>query len=321
MAVIVAWAMALVTASAGVGAPPEPARAGEHPVFEYWTPERIARAIPREVVVDTPRVPLAKPPGLPGGGGGGGGDDSSGAVTGAAWTKGGAVKQTTGKVLFTLGTSNYVCSGSAVVDQLSGHSMVLTAGHCVYDEQNKRFATNWVFFPNFEDNPDLGCSNTDLCFAAAGLVTTVQWSNRDFEHDYAFAIIAPNDAGSLEGLYGTQAIAFNQGRGLDVYAFGYPHARPYNGTKLIYCAGTATNDPYGSTTQGLRCDMTGGSSGGPWFAGFDESTGTGTLYSVNSYKYRNDKNTMYGPYLGSGASKTYTFANSWTSGNHLVDAS
>jgi hypothetical protein len=65
--------------------------------------------------------------------------------------------------------------------------------------------------------------------------------------------------------------------------------------------------------------MTGGSSGGPWFAAFSEATGTGLLYSVNSYKYQNDKNTMYGPYFGNGAETTYDAANDWTSGNILVN--
>ena len=37
--------------------------------------------------------------------------------------------------------------------------------------------------------------------------------------------------------------------------------------------------------------MTGGSSGGPWFSGFSNlRAGTGTLTSVNSYKYNADSN-------------------------------
>jgi hypothetical protein len=64
--------------------------------------------------------------------------------------------------------------------------------------------------------------------------------------------------------------------------------------------------------------MTGGSSGGPWLAGFSEATGTGLLYSVNSYKYVNDRSTMYGPYLGAEAKTTYDAANGWSGGDLLV---
>jgi hypothetical protein len=305
----------VLTAAASAGATAGDRAQTEHErITSYWTAARIASAIPRDMVVDRGRAPLAKPPGTPGGGGGGS-DDST-----APWEGGGDVQQTTGKVLFTLGSSNYVCSGSAVVDSLSGHSLVLTAGHCVYDDVANAFAANWVFFPAYEDEPNLSCATSSRCFTAAGLVTTEGWADRDFEHDYAFAVIAPrSEEVLLETAYGTQNIAFNQGERLGVYSFGYPHARPYNGNDLIYCFGTAQDDPYGSTTQGLACKMTGGSSGGPWFASFSEGDGTGLLYSVNSYKYQNDKNTMYGPYFGNGTQATYNAANNWSGGNILVN--
>ena len=319
LAVVALLSMLAAAPSAASGAVPDRAQAEQARIISYWTAGRIAAALPREMVVDRARAPQAKPPGTPGGGGGG--DDGS--VT-APWEGGGAVQQTTGKVLFTLGGTDYVCSGSVVTDSLAQHSMVLTAGHCVFDDVNDAFATNWAFFPAFEDNPTLSCAGSDRCFTAVGLVTTQEWGDRDFEHDYAFAVIAPNGDPSvltfLEDTYGAQGIAFNQGERLGVLSFGYPHARPYDGNDLIYCVGTARDDPYGSTTQGVGCDMTGGSSGGPWLAAFDEGTGAGTLYSVNSYKYRNDKKTMYGPYFGDGTAATYTAANDWSGGNILVDA-
>ena len=318
VAVVLALVVGLLAASASatVG---DRAQAEHDRITSYWTAARIASAIPRDMVVDRGRSPQAKPPGTPGGGGGGGGGGEEGAVTGVPWEGGGEVQQTTGKVLFTMGSSNFVCSGSVVVDGLSGHSLVLTAGHCVYDDVANAFATNWVFFPAYEENPVLSCAGSDRCFTATGLVTTEGWADRDFEHDYAFAVIAPRSGALLEDDFGTQGIAFNQGERLAVHSFGYPHARPFNGNDLIYCAGTTKDDPFGSTTQGLACKMTGGSSGGPWLADFSEATGTGLLYSVNSYKYQNDKNTMYGPYLGDEADATYGAANDWSSGNILVN--
>jgi hypothetical protein len=54
----------------------------------------------------------------------------------------------------------------------------------------------------------------------------------------------------------------------------------------MYCAGKSevdsrTADPT-DPQQIMRCDMTGGSSGGPWLADFDARTGTGVVVSVNS---------------------------------------
>jgi hypothetical protein len=59
---------------------------------------------------------------------------------------------------------------------------------------------------------------------------------------------------------------------------------------------------------GLRCNMTGGSSGGGWFQGFDESTGLGWLNSVNSFKYDFAPNFMFGPFFGNEAQAVYQAA-------------
>jgi len=71
--------------------------------------------------------------------------------------------------------------------------------------------------------------------------------------------------GAIRAAVGGQGISFNQGRGLTCNAYGYPAAGKFNGQTLRSCSGTATPDPYGQTqSQGIPCDMTGGSSGGPW---------------------------------------------------------
>ena len=58
--------------------------------------------------------------------------------------------------------------------------------------------------------------------------------------------------------------------GSKLYAFGYPAAGKYRGNDLVYCAGNIFADPYASNqTWGMTCNMTGGSSGGPWLSGFE----------------------------------------------------
>src|SRR6476619_6188964 len=75
-------------------------------VAAYWTRDRIAHAIPRDVVRNANGTfsPAATPrKGKPGGGG---------VVLGASWTKGGLILKASGKVLFTMSGINYICSGS-----------------------------------------------------------------------------------------------------------------------------------------------------------------------------------------------------------------
>ena len=185
---------------------------------------------------------------------------------------------TTGKVFFTLGGSNYVCSGSAVTS--GNESVVLTAGHCLHEGPGA-FATNFAFVPAYDDG-----ARPYGTFVATDLYTTSQWAaSGDFVYDVGFAVVAPVGGVTLADTVGAQGIGFTASRTDFRYAFGYPAARPYDGSDLIYCAGTLKADPYGWDTLGMSCNMTGGSSGGPWLSGFRTTTGLGTLTSVNSYKY------------------------------------
>jgi hypothetical protein len=323
----VALAIGLYVATGpATAAPPEQsASQAEHArIVEFWTPERIAAAVPRDLVVDGRFAPgtLAKPDGVGNGNGGGkkggGGDtgDTSTAVTGATWNSAGTVKSTTGKVLFTLGFTYYVCSGTVVDDGADAGSLVLTAGHCVFDEASNTWATNWMFIPDFASGGDLlTCAGTRYgCWTAEAYSTTLAWTNGDLNADYAFAVMrlgGLDGATELDIAVGSQAIAFNQAHPTDVYAFGYPHASPYDGNDLVYCAGTDAPDTWGgSDDYGLHCDMTGGSSGGAWYTDFDEGTGTGTLTSVNSFHYVRGpaSKNMYGPYFDNLTERTYQAA-------------
>src|SRR5215207_2596171 len=243
--------------------------AAEHArIVNYWTAERIANAKTRDFVRTGDRfVPKAKP--------GSGG-------TGASWTGGGPVVQRTGKVLFTMDGSNWVCSGSAVKDSRSGYSLVLTAGHCAYDEVNKKFATNWTYIPSFDTAPTYTCSQSTYgCWTAAGLVvhsgyaTAGGFNTQATVHDFAVAIVGPggkNGSTQLDSL-GSYPIAFPAiSTGGTVHAFGYPAAGRYKGKDLTFCTGSTFNDQYNDDlTWGIACNMTGGSSGGGWLASFTQA--------------------------------------------------
>ncbi|GGO76849.1 trypsin-like serine peptidase [Nonomuraea cavernae] len=221
---------------------------------------------------------------------------------GAPWTGGGTVTRTTGRVFFTYQGRNSSCSGSAVTS--ANKSVVMTAGHCV--KLGGAFHTNWVFVPGYDNG-----SRPHGTWAASRLLTTPQWNaSEDIDFDIAAAVVAPLEGRTLVDAVGGQGVAFNQARRQQMYAFGYPAAAPYDGSKLIYCAGRAFDDFLMSRDHGLTCDMTGGSSGGPWFRNFNESTGLGTLNSVNSFKYNFAPNWMFGPYFGNEAQAVYQAAQS-----------
>ncbi len=320
--VIVALSTFALISLASAAPKPNAHRPTHAEVVAYWTPERVARAIPRDLVVDASGKVVANK-GKPGGGGGGGGTGTT-AVTGASWTGGGSVLDATGKVYFTLGGINYVCSGTVVNDGNTHVSVVLTAAHCTYDEQENAFATNFMFVSNYDDGGTfVGCGNAEneQCWTASGLVTTKLWADStsstiNWGGDWAFAVMQPNSRGSLDQ-YVTGYPLGAAAPSTSVHAFGYPAAKKYSGSDLVYCAGATIQDPYQpSTNWGLACDMTGGSSGGPWIADFGSA---GTLVAVNSYGYRGGPYSgyMFGPLFGPYTAKTLTQALA-SSGNMLV---
>lgn len=203
-----------------------------------------------------------------------------------------------GKIFYSTAEGDFVCSGNLV--ESANESTVSTAGHCVVD--GGEFVDNLVFAPAY----DHGVSEHGL-WAAEELTTTAAWAESgDFEQDAGFAVLETRDGRTAAEVVGEASpIVFDQPRDLFFTAYGYPAVSPYDGESLHRCQGQAQDDPYGSSTHGIPCDMTGGSSGGPWFIGDGPD---GAQNSVNSYSYRDDPDTMYGPYFGPAVEDVYTYA-------------
>ncbi|WP_210586188.1 serine protease [Streptomyces sp. GESEQ-35] len=300
-----------VTASPAGAATPEPGSltlsAQEH-ARDFWTAERMRQATPLDVLsVDRSDVTASAPrqgkkavvaPSTPA--------STVGALAfpngGGAWTGGGAVVQTAGRVFFSYQGRTASCSGNAVTS--ANKSTVMTAGHCVKLEG--AWHTNWVFVPGYHDG-----QAPYGTWTASKTLSTPQWTaSEDINYDIGAAVVAPLDGKSLTDVVGGQGLAFNTGYNKAMYAFGFPAADPYDGEKFIYCSGTTYRDFLLSSDHGLTCDMTGGSSGGPWFTQFDETTGTGLQSSVNSFKYNFLPTAMYGPVFGTDAQNLYQTAQS-----------
>ncbi len=294
----------------------QPDRSRHQEVVAHWTAARMAAATPRDFVRDPGRG--FTPRGKPGSGGGG-------TTTGASWNGGGAIKERAGKVYFEMGGSGYVCSGAVASDTRSGYSLVLTAGHCAYDETAGQFATNWLFIPDFDQSPTFTCSQTEYgCWTAQALVvhsgyaTAGSFNTQATVHDYAFAVVGPgghSGGAQLDAAVGAFAVSIPgfTAAGQTSYAFGYPAAQKYKGKDLVYCAGSIFADPYNDDlTWGVPCNMTGGSSGGPWLSGFSTSSGSGSLSSLNSYGY-SGVTAMHGPKFNADTADVYAAAKSATS--------
>ncbi|WP_243772511.1 trypsin-like serine peptidase [Actinomadura barringtoniae] len=263
-----------VSPSSAAGARPPVAEPAVHSVQAtaariraYWTPERRAAAAAGQA--------------------------------GALWTGGGAVARTTGKVFFTIGGRDFLCSGSTV--RSANRDVVVTAGHCVKDGKGA-WADNWIFVPGYRDgdSPYGG-------YTARRMFTPDQWSEHaDGDFDVAMVAVAQADGRHVVDVAGGQRLAFGGPREAHTHAFGYPASGRWNGKRLAYCDGTPAPDRHAGTTgRGLRCDLTTGSSGGPWLTGLDPATGLGTVVSVNSFKYADDHATMYGPHFGDAVRRAY----------------
>ncbi|MEV0274278.1 hypothetical protein AB0H43_36370 [Hamadaea sp. NPDC050747] len=291
-------------------------RAEDARVLAYWTPARIANAKARDYVrTDSGKmIPNARP---------GGGST----VTGASWPSGGAIQQRSGRILFSSGGSDWICSGSVVNDSSTsnGYSIVLTAGHCVFDGTDG-WSYNFLYMPNFDAEPNYdcatrvdGCWRANLLSAHDDFVPAGFGTDETVRVDYGFARVGLRIAGAgtaeldaATGGYGlnTAAVANSATK----WAFGYPAEGKYKGKDLIYCAGPTVDDPYGAPTWGVACNMNGGASGGPWIYGTTDpavyTTGT-LLTSVNSYGY-SGLTYMFGPKFTTETQTVYSSAVSGT---------
>jgi hypothetical protein len=169
---------------------------------------------------------------------------------------------TVGKVFLTSAAGqDMFCSGTAVVS--SNHSVVDTAGHCLY--LNGNWVRNVVFCPLYENG------NTPYgCWAARDLDVPADWIGarpNDLHHDFGMAIVADNSEGALTDLVGGAGWAYNQPANQTFYAYGYPAGTPFDGQTRQACEGSkgTTWKHGGGNVVSIPCGMTGGSSGGPWF--------------------------------------------------------
>jgi V8-like Glu-specific endopeptidase len=195
------------------------------------------------------------------------------------------------------------CSGTSVVSP--NESVVITAGHCVYEE-GIWSDRKWVFVPGYHHG-----ERPFGTFTAHWLGTTPAWHAHENEnYDVGAAVVGRNEKGqTLAAAVGADRLktGLSPDQTFDVY--GYPVEKPFNGGTLQVCreAGFEGHD-FGSLFEpgpldlAISCDDSAGGSGGGWVIEGD------VVNSVTTYGYPSDPFTNFGPYFGQDVANLYARA-------------
>ncbi len=109
------------------------------------------------------------------------------------------------------------------------------------------------------------------------------------------AIVSPNSQGNLTDVVGGSGWAYNQPTNSTFYAYGYPAGYPFDGQTRQSCPGSAGKSwqHAGGLVISIPCNMTGGSSGGPWFISINNNL---YLNGHNDFTSSIQPGHMFSPY-------------------------
>ena len=266
--------------------------AAQAAAVRYWTTSRMTRDLVRQPPLGTRLAWLS--------------GDTAGA--GLRWTHGGPVAAAVGRIFFSLGGTDYVCSGALVGGPHP--DVVLSAAHCVTGGPGRgratQWAANWVFVPGFAGGRLPYGEYTAHRFLVSPGWTAPGGGEPD---DFAFVQVTPaapderaDAAKPPHGLSVEFASSQDMAALTRSYVFGYPAEPPYTGLYPAFCAGRVTAS--GGSVR-IPCGMTAGDSGGPWLAGFRPRSGSGQVAAVTTYKMSGDLAVLYGAVLGPQARALY----------------
>ncbi len=215
---------------------------------------------------------------------------------------------TVGALFFKQGGVRYFCSAASI-----GNRGIWTAGHCIHKGDGEldsggnvidqgTWSTEVVFAPAYQN----GIAPFGVWSANELWITPEWFTSGDLRYDMGGAILNLNNGGfSISQIVGALGFAFNMDSNLHWMNIAYPSAPPFNGITQQICAGSFayadTNLPNPSPVA-MGCDMTSGSSGGPWILDFGGSTSSQNyINGNNSYRYSSHPEEIYSPYFNSDA--------------------
>ena len=210
----------------------------------------------------------------------------------------------TGKLYFKKGTDTYVCSASSIKK-----GIVVTAAHCIYDNDADRFHSEWVFIPAFYADSKVGLKAPYGKYKVLKAWVPSAYANPidNIVNDYDVGVLVmkkrPNPdtgtnmfPGERTGYYGYgwngwgYTNELNDGSIGLIHQLGYPvshdngwqmQANDSQGEKLTVNLGG------GNTASAIMIGSreTGGSSGGPWLLNYGQ---IGALSGTNAGTFPNN---------------------------------
>jgi V8-like Glu-specific endopeptidase len=218
---------------------------------------------------------------------------------------------TVGVLFFSIGAGDYRCSAASI-----GNYAVWTAGHCVHSGNGafSGWATDVTFIPAYRN----GAAPYGV-WTAANIWTTGGWyddfdlydDGGDLRVDMGGAVLNVNGAAQkISTVVGNLGFTYGLTRVQHWTDIGYPSAPPFTGANQQICLASHAYNDYSlgaPEPMAIGCDLTGGSSGGPWILSFSGLAGaTDFVNGHNSYRYTVNPKEMFSPYFGGTANGLYT---------------
>ena len=181
---------------------------------------------------------------------------------------------TGGKLFFTLDGVDYVASGNIFMK----NNLLLTAAHCVQDDNTGHLAENFVFERCYTGE----LSTEDFTFRTVALKEN-WYTEKDNKLDYAIAILNRDSTVEKPLQYKIENLT-----GRTVTASGYP-TDIFDGAQMMYITGSVDERPDSWMIRGGK--LSNGASGGAWVLEDGE-----TVVGLNSFNGTTAKGV---PYIGS----------------------
>ena len=234
-------------------------------VRAYWTPERKKAAIPTHRADTGANAADAPDASMP---------DGANAAPTTDPKQADLSKMpfiTSGKLFFTLDGVYYVASGNIFMK----NNLLLTAAHCVQDDNTGHLAENFVFERCYTGE----LSTEDFTFRTVALKEN-WYTEKDNKWDYAIAILNRDSTVEKPLQYKIENLV-----GRTVTASGYP-TDIFDGAQMMYITGTVDERPDSWMIRGGK--LTNGASGGAWVLEDGE-----TVVGLNSFSGTTAKGVAY----------------------------
>ncbi|WP_433361015.1 trypsin-like serine peptidase [Streptosporangium sp. CA-115845] len=270
-----------------------------------WTPERMARAKPKDIVHHAAQGAPVQPVEAAG---------REVTVAGAAPARppasssigslGFFATPTVGKIFGVDSEGrDFSCSAAAVPGP--ARNVITTAAHCVHDGPGLGWARQLTYMPYYNNQPDPWYGS----WTVAWMHVYQGWSQQGNDaYDYAFASVWPRGDGAVLGdVTGFNGMSFNRSSSFSGSLWGYPSIAPSWGGWQYNCSDTIlVNFLVQSSVDDCPQISQHGASGGPWMYDYQNERMWGYVTTVTSEGEIGG--TVYGPYFGNNAKRLWEIA-------------